>query len=60
MIIKSLLSCALMLFGVSSIDVDKLLKSMSLEEKIGQLNQITINEFTKAGQVDYDKVYLVI
>eukprot|EP00604_Paraphysomonas_vestita_P001495 CAMPEP_0174822222 /NCGR_PEP_ID=MMETSP1107-20130205/14408_1 /TAXON_ID=36770 /ORGANISM="Paraphysomonas vestita, Strain GFlagA" /LENGTH=839 /DNA_ID=CAMNT_0016040611 /DNA_START=23 /DNA_END=2542 /DNA_ORIENTATION=- len=46
-----------MLLGVSSIDVDKLLKSMSIEEKIGQLNQITINEFLSSpGQVDYNKI----
>jgi hypothetical protein len=40
-----------------AIDVDKLLNSMTLEEKIGQLNQITINEFLSApAQVNYTKV----
>lgn len=53
---KGILTCAALL-GASAIDVDKLMKSMTLEEKIGQLNQITINNFLlEPGQVDYDKV----
>lgn len=53
---KSLLSCGLLL-GTTAIDVDKLLNSMTLEEKIGQLNQITIAEFVDSNAVvDYQKV----
>lgn len=43
---------------VGAIDVEKLLKSMTLEEKIGQLNQITINEFLSGpAVVNYTKVF---
>lgn len=54
------LTAAWTLSSVGAVDVDKLLKSMTLEEKIGQLNQITINEFLSHPSdqvtVNYTKV----
>ena len=56
-----ILTGAALALTASAIDVEKLLKSMTLEEKIGQLNQITINEFLSApAQINYTKVSLVI
>lgn len=60
-VVMRILTGAALALSASAVDVEKLLKSMTLEEKIGQLNQITINEFLSApAQINYTKVSLSI
>jgi hypothetical protein len=53
--------CQLFEIGFAA-DVNALLSSLSLEEKIGQMNQMTINAFIvyneqgEASSIDFDKV----
>lgn len=53
--LNTIVLCAVAVATAMAIDVDNLLASMSLEEKIGQMVQLDISLFmTPSGTVNYD------
>ena len=49
---------ALLIISCYGIDVNELLASMTLEEKVGQMTQLDLNLFidSSTAEVDYDKM----